>query len=216
MLTINNTGDLHQLPAVLVAYEAGSSGEFLGWALSQSFDGIAKQPSSWVGQDRVSFKDLFGKKLANGDVEINIRELFNKINYQLPQHPDNALHVGLVHPRPYASVRFVNQYMPNLPMIQIVCYQMVSKQFRTIAASFKLSPGTGYNKFNFFLPNEMAWADQFVNPKIKVEWLSLFMTNTQREFQRIEEFLGQTGNFEVFQGLVDDYLARNQEILQLL
>jgi len=210
---IDSLDDLNHLPALLVTYESGSSGEFFGSALCQSFDVFAKQSASWVGENRVLLQDFFGKRLASGDLKIDSHELLNEVNYQLNQYPDTVRHIGLVHPRPQSSIDFVNQYMPNTPMIQIVCYKTLSKKFRTMAADAKLRPGQGISSFCFTLPNEMAWADQFVNPVLKVEWGSLFLTNTESEFQRIANFVGHPGDIAVFRALLQEYLDKNKSLL---
>lgn len=211
---ITDISELNSVPVIIVAYESGSSGEFLCSALSQSFDMFSNLEHSWMTDNRVKFSDFFGKDLSCGKEEISPDILLNRINDYLKLHTQQTKHIGTVHPRPSASIDFINQHAPDLPMIKIVCYDLLSKRFRQQAAGEKLRLGKPIDLNRVELLNEMAWADQYKNPSIKVEWTSLFLHNTKSEFHRIEEFIGQPGNWDIFDSMVRDYMHRNRGILQ--
>jgi hypothetical protein len=211
-MLVNGLANLNNIPAIIVTYESGSSGEFLCNALTQTFDIFHKPNAEWIGDWRVGYDDFFGKCLARGDHTIDHELLLKKVNHRLLHSQPTILHIGAVHPRPPAAVDFINLHMPKVPMIKIVCRDTLSKKFRKLACYYKLGSDDKFLK-NLLLPREMAWADDLKNPSIEVEWRTLFVDNTRDEFKKIESFIGQPGNFELFSQLVSDYVQRNRQIL---
>ena len=206
---------LDHLPVVLLVYESGSSGEFLAAALSQSLEGFYQAEIKWENNWRCLFQDSFGRALSWGHHVIDYKLLLRNFDHVLMTTTVIDQHyIVTVHPRPVASMDFVLEYLSSRPMIKITCQNKMSKQFRKLSCFYKLKGWDRDINNRLNLENEQGWVTQFTNPAIEVEWQDIVLNHPKREFERIQEFLGQQGNWEVFSQMLQDYVARNQEILQ--
>lgn len=215
LFPVNDIHQLDELPVVLLAYESGSSGEFLAAALSKSFDGFYRARIEWENDWRCLFQDAFGRALSRGDHEIDVGFMLRKFNHVLMDldHQDQRFMVTM-HPRPSASVDFVRQNLASRPMIKITCRERLSKQFRKLSCFYKLGSGDHDIVHRLDLEDEQGWVDRLTNPGIEVEWRDIILDHPAREFERVQRLLGQTGDWDVFYAMLEDYLARNQKILQ--
>lgn len=201
------------MDALLILYPAGASGEFLASALSQSFDCINESTWHWENFNRCKYFDLFDRALNSGFTNITKQDLDNGVERYINKATDQSLiHIGLCHPNP-ASLNIISSYLLSVPILEITTHSNKSKYFRYLAATQKIEV------------KEMAPAGAFYNYSdskvkcsrhLKIEWSNLLLDDTTNQFKQIEYFIGNVGNLKKFQELVDEYITRNQLILDSL
>jgi hypothetical protein len=59
----------------------------------------------------------------------------------------------------------------------------------------------------------MHWRD---HNNLNIEWEELILGPADQVFDKIQDFIGYQGNFELFQLLRNEYLERNSELLNLI
>jgi hypothetical protein len=226
---INNVDDLKQYSLVLLLYSTGASGEFLASALTQSMPDFAKTREQWISHNRKTFADALGKTLNGGWHDINNQDVVRRFNLYLDQISDSstAKHLVLAHPES-ASLKFIQNYLSHVPTVEIVTNHPVSIKFRNISrnkVSYKDYVTGGDNRHNRTLTPEQYKSfqnDQSLNPRsvdyraqqhLYVEWQDLMITDTAKTFNAICEFLNSEGSVEIFKNMVEEYLDRNQDIL---
>jgi hypothetical protein len=226
---INSIDDLKKYSLVVMLYSTGASGEFIASALVQSIPAFAKTREQWISENRKTFADALGKTLNGGWHDINRTDVVQRFNSYLEQsiaEPDSK-HLILAHPDP-ASLEFIQSYLNHVPTIEIVTNNPVSIKFRNISrnkVSYLDYVTGGDNKNNNTLTLEQYKSfqnDLTLNPKLidyraqqhlSVEWQHLMITDTAKTFNEICEFLNCQGSIKTFRLMVEEYLDRNQDIL---
>lgn len=214
--SIQELSDLDRLETVLIAYDAGSSGEFLSMVLSHCFPRFFQGQFSWEESGRCHNQDPFGRELAGNSAVPDFIKLRAKINDCLLSSNQETRYLVSLHPRPETRARFVRDHLPSRPMIKIVCRDRLSKQFRKLACYYKLKSQDNDTTRNLDWDNEGEWLNYFMNPSIEIEWSDLFLHNRDREFNRIDAFMGYGGDQNKFMQFMDEYLERNRSIIDTL
>lgn len=199
-------------PVVLILYQPGSSGEFFAHALTDSISDISKTLSTWENQTRVKYSDYFGRSLNSGDSVIDPDTVISRINLFFNQRTAiiNKYHIGIMHPNA-ASVGFVTEYFAHCPVIEITRTSELSQKFGTNASRNKIEK-TAIRKTAVHKTPVTYHADRH----LKVEWEDLMLNNPSGVFAQVLEFLQVTGNTDKFISMVQDYLQRNQSIINQL
>jgi hypothetical protein len=226
---INSVDDLKQYSLVLVLYSTGASGEFVASALSQSMPAFAKTHEQWISKNRKTFADALGKTLNGGWHCIDNKHVVRRFNSYLEQSntQSDSKHLILAHPD-LASLEFIQSYLNHAPTIEIVTKNVASIKFRNISrnkVNYEDYVAGGNNQHNNPLTPEQYKSfqnDLTLNPKtinyraqqhLCVEWQDLMITDTAKTFNAVCEFLDCEGSVEIFKTLVEEYLDRNQDIL---
>lgn len=211
---IHNIEEITNLPIVVVLYTAGSSGEFLAHALTQSFDQITKTYQFWETKNRCKYFDIFDRNLNSGFDSIDHNEIIQKVNLYLEKNqPTNTINVATAHPQP-SSISFLWEFLRYSSIIEITVNQPRSKKFLGLAGNNKItdvSPGS--LKDIMKIPGQIEVT--FPN-HLKVEWEDIMLTNTDKAFDNISQFLNLQGNSSKFVEFVDDYKNRNADLITLL
>lgn len=220
--------DLKKYSLIVLIYNTGSSGEFLGGALTSSISNFAKSKTSWIASDRRLFEDALGKTLNGGWINIDNSAVVSRFNQYLENSQYNAdsLHLALAHPEP-ASMEFIQQYLTHAPMIEITTTSVKSMQFRNMSRS-KVSyedfvNGGDSRSRNITAQDYQAYLNDSrlktlslsyrANKHLCIEWEQIMLANIQSSFDQICNFLSSNGDVELFKSQVKEYLERNQDIL---
>jgi hypothetical protein len=208
------------LPSVIILYPAGASGEFMAYALTNCVKGTTPTQVHWEDGNRCKYFDLYDRCLNSGFDFITtdmVTESVDRFSQLLDRNINNTISFGLAHPR-NSSLAFISQYLPNIPIIQIVINNMKSKMFITAAAQHKIHKNGIISVEDCKRATKYCNTNQYYgpNPIIRIEWEDMLLTNTRETFVAIEEFLNVTGDVTKFQELVDDYLEKNNNILSIL
>lgn len=206
---LSSPEELVDQPVVVVLYDAGASGEFVAHALSQSIEEFAKTGMIWENEDRCKFKDFFGRSLNNGQIIDDL--LISRINLYFENIvAPGQWHMGMAHGQP-EYLDFLQKYGLNWPVIELTTLHPVSKKFQLLARNKKL-PGLEHAvpKKNF-TSRDLG----FKVPKhLQIEWRDLLLSDTKNTYSEITGFLGAHGDPDLFQTLIDDYVNKNQELIQ--
>lgn len=197
-----------QKVAVLL-YPSGASGEFLGYALTESFPAFTKTHQHWENVSRCKFFDFFNRCLTSGFNPVPPEEVVAGINLYQSKNTLADISMGLCHiDKP--SLSFLRQWCKSFPTIEIVTRKDISKSFRVLAEQSKISAedrngresdSRHYTHSYYFCPRHL-----------EVEWSDILLTDTANTFKAIENFLGMAGSIDTFQSMVADYLKRNEKI----
>jgi hypothetical protein len=208
---ITSVDALNKLPAILLMYTTGTSGEFIAHALTESFPDITKTSQHWENVTRCKYFDLFDRTLTSDiDRPINITKVINAVNFYLDEnYPNNTIHIGLVHPKKF-TLEFIQQHIPNVPIIEITTEQMQSKLFRFLSQS---KVGRDIPDAPYFKHNNCGYQG---SQHIRIDWHDLLIGNTELMFNQIENFIQCKGSMEKFKVLVNDYLERNVDTIKQL
>lgn len=227
---INSVDDLKKYSLVVMLYSTGASGEFIASALVQSISAFAKTHDRWISENRKTFADALGKTLNGGWHDINNTDVIQRFNSYLEQSnaESDSKHMILAHPDP-ASLEFIKSYLNQVPVIEIVTRDPVSIKFRNISRNKVsyldyITGGDNKNNHNILTPEQYKsfQNDLTLNPghinyraqqHLSVEWQHLMITDTVKTFNKICEFLDCKGSVEIFRTMVEEYLDRNQDIL---
>lgn len=203
---------LAQINGLLIVYPSGASGEFLSAALSESFSCIGKSSWHWEDHNRCKFFDLFDRHLNSGFDVILKEKVSAGVEKYLSQCSDPLLlHIGLCHPHK-ASLKFVSENLPFVPVLEIVTLNQKSKNFRFVAANQKIK-----NKFvNLSTVKNYNSCTYQAKNHLRIEWSDLFLDDVEGQFEKIEKFISHKGNVEKFKILIADYLDRNSSTTNLL
>lgn len=203
---------LEKVNALIIIYPSGASGEFLSAALSESFPCISNSNWHWEDHCRCKFLDLFDRHLNSGFNIISTENVLNGVKKYLNQCRDPLLlHIGLCHPH-NASLQFVSENLPFVPVLEIVTLNQKSKNFRFVAANQKIK-----NKFvNLSTVKNYNSCTYQASKHLKIEWSDLFLDDVDGQFEKIEKFISHKGNVEKFKILIADYLDRNSSTTSLL
>jgi hypothetical protein len=207
---ISSLSQLNSLPVLLVMYESGSSGEFFASTLSQVFSEITKSPNEYCAKDRVLFVDLLGRSLLTGDAcQTDLDLVFERVNLYLNHQADcKDLHLVIAHPQQRYK-DFVLDNFPNWRSITIIHDTLLSQQFVQNSLMSKL----GMKHRARLSAENMHWRD---HNNLNIEWEELILGPADQVFDKIQDFIGYQGNFELFQQLRNEYLERNSELLNLI
>jgi hypothetical protein len=207
---IQDIKDLQSYNIVFLIYPSGASGEFLGYACMSSFENFAATNIHWENSSRMKFADCLGRSLNGADEVVQESLLLERFNQYCVMHnvDKKQTAVALVHPQK-KILEWLQQWFSHAPMIEITTHTTKSQKFRDLAATEKIGPK---------IRNTHLYYDcgkQF-DRHLKIEWQSLFLDSTDVEFQRLCGFLGHAGDFDQFNSLLQDYLKRNQHILDAI
>lgn len=208
---IKTINDLNKLPILILLYTTGTSGEFIAHAITKSFPGITPTKQQWENVTRCKYFDLFDRTLTSDiDRPINADKVVDGVNLYLDENdPDRTMHLGLVHPKKF-TLEFIQQYIPDVPIIEIVTEQMPSKVFRFLSQS-KVSaraPDAPYFKHG---------TSGYQGARhLRLEWNDLLIENVDQSFNKIENFIQLNGSVNEFKFHVNDYLQRNADTIKRL
>ena len=199
--------DLDQYKLIFVLYPAGSSGEFLTYALSQCVEGVFYPHARWENMNRMKFRDCFGRRLAIEPSWPDESDMVDQFNKFLEIYKPTAHHhiLSMAHPN-RESIAWMLQHCGQCPVIEIVTHSHLSQKFRDLAATEKIGPKLRgcyhYTKSGAVFPKH-----------IEIEWLHCILTDTGCAFERICNFLDMPGDSELFCRLVADYRDRNAHLI---
>ena len=204
---------LDSMPVVLLLYHAGSSGEFLAHAISQSMDSVTRAQAQWEKQTRCKYRDFLGRTLnclEPGFVIADDTVIESRIQAFFQSAVDiRQQHIALMHPHP-KMIEFVQTRMPNSAVIEITCCTEESQKFKFLASRQKIQRNINQHAQYSKTPWPCVYT---ARNHLQVEWSNVFLHQPQMEFQRIATFLQTTGNSELFLDLLQDYIHRNQHIV---
>jgi hypothetical protein len=209
---LNSIEDINNYPAVIILYPSGASGEFIAQALSESIYSIAKTHSHWENNNRVIYADFLGRSLNSGDRIIELDKVIGRANWFL-ETATPGLSIILAHPE-QPTLDFIKKYIPQIPVIEIVLYQLNSKIFRKIAASNKIPRTVKHNPDVYDRDPPSSGYTSLA--QLHIEWEDIILINPQEQFLKICKFLNVEGEVENFNQLIIDYQQRNYEIIKLL
>lgn len=197
-----------QSVAVLV-YPSGASGEFLGYAITESFPAFTKTHQHWENVSRCKFFDYFDRCLTSGLDPVDANNVVRGINLYQSKNTLADISLGLCH-IDQPSLGFLRQWGNNLPTIEIVTRKHLSKSFRVLAEQSKISAADRAGKQTGSYDYEHSYYQ--CPDHLQIEWSDILLTDTVDAFEAIENFLGTTGSVGQFQSMVADYLKRNAKI----
>lgn len=211
---------IKNLPSAIVLYPAGASGEFIAYALTNCIKGTTLTKTHWEDGSRCKYFDLYDRSLNSGFDTITtdmVIENVNRFSQLLKRNINDTISFGLAHPRD-ASLTFISQYLPTVPIIQIVINNMKSKMFITAAAQYKIHKKGILSIEACKRETKYCNTKQYhgPNPIIKIEWEDMLLTNTKETFAAIEKFLNVNGDVAKFQELVYSYIEKNNNILRII
>jgi len=200
-------------PIVILLYQAGSSGEFLSYALTQSISQFTKMKTLWENDNRCIVQDYFGRTLLFGPITEDI--LLPRINLFFEMAKSKGVrHMGLSHHNPH-QLDFIKNYGATWPVIEITTLQPISIKFRQLAGTskipkeYQLSPINKNGEITTVL--DMGFTPDH---HLQIEWSELFLTNIRTTYFKILKFLDCTGDVDYFVDIVNDYVNKNQNLIQ--
>jgi hypothetical protein len=210
---INSVEELNSQPAVILFYPSGSSGEFIAQALSESIPAFAKTTAHWENTSRVIYSDFLGRSLNSGDKIIDPNKVIARANDYL-ENASPGYRIILAHPHT-ATSKFITEYLPDIPIIEITLFNNKSRRFSKAAAENKIPAAAvvGQNINYDTRPSVSGFRTKF---QLFVEWEALLLTHCEYEFDRITEFLSVTGDYDHFNQMVAEYLERNRELIEAI
>ena len=200
-------------PVVILLYKAGSSGEFLSYALTQSINQFTKMKTLWENNNRCVVQDYFGRTLLFGPITEDI--LLPRINLFFEMAKSKgARHMGLSHHNPH-QIDFIKNYGATWPVIEITALQPISIKFQQLAKASKIPKEYQLSPFNKNVKITTA-LDMGFNPghHLQIEWSELFLTDIRTTYFKILKFLDCTGDVDYFVDMVDNYVNKNQNLIQ--
>jgi hypothetical protein len=205
---IKSLEDLNKQPAFIILYSSGASGEFLAVALTDSITTIAQPEVSTCDSGRTIYREFFAHELKKGTWGINETELIYRAN--IARNLFKGEHyIILAHPRG-DSLEFLKKYLTNIPLIEITMNNPVSYKFSARAAVAKIQSGTPLEYYNLRPP-----VSGYQHPKhLQVEWSDLILAHPGKTFDRIQNFIGLTGDRSIFEQRVTEYCERNQDLIK--
>jgi len=225
---IQSVENLKCYPLVILMYRTGSSGEFIAGALTQSIPAFTKTQEEWIGTGRKNFADALGKTLNGGWQHIVNEDVVERFNWYLKDNPSqqHLLHLALSH-LDQSSLDFIQQYLNHAPIIEITTHNPISIKFKNLArkkvsyenyitAGDKAMFGQTKEQYEQTLnstlsPNSVS--SYRAHQHIYVEWENLMMSDTEKSFDYICNFLNCSGSVDCFKSLVKKYIDRNRYIL---
>jgi len=199
-------------PVVILLYKAGSSGEFLSYALTQSINQFTKMITVWEN-NRCIVQDYFGRSLLCGPITEDI--LLPRINLFFEMTNSKGMrHMGVSHHNPH-QINFIKNYGATWPVIEITALTPISIKFRNLAGSIKIPKEYQKSTFNKNEKNTTA-LDMGFNPGdlLQIEWSELFLTDIRTTYFKILKFLDCNGDVDYFVDMVNDYINKNQNLIQ--
>jgi hypothetical protein len=205
---IKNINDLNKLPMCVLLYTTGTSGEFIAHALTESVTGITKTRQHWENVTRCKYFDLFDRTLTSDiDQPIDTNKVVSGVNLYLDENdPNDTVHLGLIHPKKF-TLEFIQQYIPDVPIIEIVTEKMPSKLFRFLSQN---KVGIEISNSPYFKHNNCGYHGPY---HLRVEWDDLLIDNVDQSFKKIINFIQLDGSVNKFKLLVADYLERNSNTI---
>lgn len=225
---IASLDDLKQYKLSILLYATGASGEFIAGALTKSIPKFSRYHDQWISKNRKSFGDALGKTLNGGWNNIDPSEVIQRFNFYLTQTNSGteSLHMALAHPD-LASLDFMRQYLAHVPVIEITTTTYTSIKFRNhsrLKVSYEDYMIGGDNAKNPMSREKyLRWqndssldakkVDYHCDQHLQIEWQDLLITNTAKKYEEICNFLQCEGSVSEFKQDVEEYLDRNQDIL---
>jgi len=201
-------------PVVVLLYESGASGEFLGHAITSTVNEFTKTNAVWENNIRCKFDDYFGRTLTFGPITEDL--LLPRINLFLESAKlPGSCHLALSHFRPH-QLDFLKTHGDTWPVIEITTLNPISKRFQTLSKNSKIEEKyqqniSGKNPRLNFTAEDLGFRPKLHLP---IEWSDIILTNTKSSYLKITEFLNCTGNADLFLHLVEDYKVRNQSLIK--
>jgi hypothetical protein len=209
---LNSITEISNCPVVILLYKAGSSGEFLSYALTQSIDQFTKMITVWEN-NRCIVQDYFGRTLLFGPITEDI--LLSRINlFYETTNSKGVRHMGLSHHNPH-QIDFIKNYGATWPVIEITTLTPTSIKFQYLASTIKIPKEYQLSPIN--KNGKITTALDFgLNPSqhLQIEWSELFLTDIRTTYFKILKFLNCNGDVDYFVDMVNDYVNKNQNLIQ--
>lgn len=194
----------------ILLYPAGASGEAFAYAITQSFPDVSKSPQHWENESRCKILDFFDRSLTSGFNEVTTELVVRGVNIFLNNVVElNTHNIALSHHNK-ESLNFIQELLPTVPVIEVTTYTDISKKFRYIGMQNKIKLTRAVNA-----DAVRKYGDCGIKFRhhLQIEWSDLLLTNPVFVLQRLEEFLGISGNQEIFSNMINDYLVRNKPFI---
>ena len=202
--------DLDQYRLVFILYPAGSSGEFLGHALSHCVEGIFSPPTTWEAESRMKFTDCLGRRLAVERTWPVESDMIRQFNYFLEHYGPMAQQypLSMAHPND-TSIAWIHQHCGTTPVIEITTHCYASQRFRDLAATEKIGPKE--RDCYRYQRSGAVFAKH-----LEIEWMQWVLTDTLGSFEQICGFLDLPGDGQRFGAMVEDYRQRNSHLIDII
>ena len=210
--------DLSLQPINILMYVAGSSGEFLAWALSKCLTGFSYNDQAWENNSRVKYLDVLKRSLNGGNPEIDPQTVVRRYNeYQSESHPGTQ-HIAMAHPSEVV-IDFIKQYLPTAPVLEITLNSQISKEFALKSVQEKINNTDYINSGQAARPQglelSMIKFENDYRPRryqsqkhLCIEWEDIIINDTLQQFTSIQEFFGTGGDATKFVSMITDYKSR--------
>jgi hypothetical protein len=206
---VTSLEELDSQPAFIILYPSGLSGEFLASALTDSIDSIAKPTVEHKETGRTVYREFFNHALKNDSrICINTDELIYRVNVARNLFKGDH-YVILAHPNDM-SIKFINQYLNNRPLIEITMNNLISRKFAAKAAIAKIQSGVPLEGYLSRQP--VANYQHFRH--LQIEWTDLILDRPGEIFDVVQHFVGLSGDRARFEQAVMAYRKRNQDLIK--
>ena len=207
---LHNLKDLDQYRLIFILYPSGTSGEFLGHALSQCVEGIFSPPTAWEAGSRMKFTDCLGRRLAVERSWPAESDVVSQFNYFLEHYGATKQQhlLSMAHPND-TSIAWIQQHCHTAPVIEITTGLYASQRFRDLAATEKIGPKE--RDCYRYQRSGAVFAKH-----LEIEWMQWILTDTLGSFEQICGFLELPGDGQGFQGMVADYRRRNSHLIDII
>ena len=204
-MVIENFNDAQKLNVLVIAYEAGSSGEFLASALTSSFPCFSNT-NVIIDAGRYIFLDFFYRGFM-GNISITPEEIKRRINCYLTNLKTlNQWHIGLMHPNVDVQDFFSNHF-PLYNTLLINSSHPVSNNFKELASCAKIP--REFKKSRPIRPFKFS-------KKIEFDWHSCLLGTTYDKkifFDSVSHLVNHDGNFLEFQKQCNSYVQKNRILI---
>lgn len=205
---ITKLDDILNYSPVILLYPAGASGEAFAYTITQSFPDVSKSPHHWENGSRCKMLDFFNRSLTTGLNEVTEELVVKGVNIFLDHVIDlKDRNIALSHHN-HESLNFIQEFLPKVPVIEVTTYTDLSKKFRHIGIKNKITPVVNAKAVRAYTNCGIRFRHH-----LQIEWSDLFLTNPMVVLKRLEEFLGMSGDQEIFISVINDYLVRNKSLI---
>jgi hypothetical protein len=209
---VSSLQQIAQDPVTVLLYKSGASGEFIGYALTQTIAEFTKTTMTWEDHNRCKFQDYLGRTLTNGDITEDL--LCDRVNFYFDSACSiGTKHLALSHFRP-EQLEFLKNHVAHWPVIEITTLHPVSERFQRLARSHKIHKQPHYQDTP--LKINVTAAEHGFRPRrhLQVEWFDLVLSNCNKTYKSIVEFVEGTGDCRQFETMISDYVQRNQDLIK--
>lgn len=202
---------------IIVLYPSGASGEFLAGSIAKTFPGVhSSQLNEYVTVNRYTYFDLFDRVLNSSISAVTQEQVLAGVNNYFSTNYCDLKHVGLAHTTSN-NLMFIKQNLPNAKIVEITTYDLISKNFRYLAAESKIPKHQNFTagERNSFLTNAMQYTESHIlsDNKLTIEWLDL-LTRSHCALDQLEDFFDLECDRDAFIRCIQEYIQRNNTIIE--